>query len=101
MVLSLSFLQTLESMMIGCPSQHYLGIRCPGCGMQRSILALLQGRVVESISLYPALIPILLMLIYLGLHLTYKYEHGAKRLVQIFITVSLIIVTSYVYKIIT
>lgn len=88
-------------MMLSCPSQKYLGMACPGCGMQRSMVALLQGRLAESISLYPALIPILGMFLYLALHLKYDYEHGAKRLTHLFIFVSLIIVISYIYKSIT
>ncbi len=36
-----------------CPSREFLGLPCPGCGMTRSILLILQGRFYESWLLQP------------------------------------------------
>lgn len=36
-----------------CPSRELLGLPCPGCGLTRSILLILQGRFAESWHLQP------------------------------------------------
>lgn len=36
-----------------CPSRELLGLPCPGCGLTRSILLILQGRFTESWQLQP------------------------------------------------
>ncbi|MBO6051720.1 MAG: DUF2752 domain-containing protein [Bacteroidales bacterium] len=51
-----------------CVWKHYFGIDCPFCGFQRAVIALLQGDIWKSITLFPALLPLsvtgLLFLIY-------------------------------------
>ncbi len=90
----------LERNLLSCPFKKYLHIECPGCGMQRSFVALLKGDLQASLSLYPALIPILSMFVFLVLHLRLKYTHGARTLQWLFIFSMAIVVFSYIYKII-
>lgn len=47
--------------MIPCLVKGFLGYDCPGCGIQRSFWALTEGKLWESVVMFPAL------LIYLGL----------------------------------
>jgi hypothetical protein len=91
----------LEQHLLACPSKKWLHMDCPGCGMQRSLLALLKGNVMESLAFYPATIPVLLMLLYLALHLYFKFSNGAKILTFFFIVNTSIIVLNYIYKITT
>lgn len=74
---------------------------CPGCGMQRSMLAILNGDFVHSFQLYPAAIPLLLLMAYLVVHITFKLKNGAKNLTYGFVFCSIIVITNYVYKVIT
>lgn len=83
-----------------CMYKKFLGIECPGCGMQRSFVALLRGNVWESLILFPALIPLLSMFVFLALHLIFKYKNGAKILTWWFILNTAIIVVSYIVKMI-
>ena len=55
----LSFINWLQDHLIPCPFKALTGIDCPGCGFQRSILALIQGDIAKSIYLYPATILLL------------------------------------------
>ena len=87
----------LESNMGTCTFKEHTGTHCAGCGLQRSVIALLKGNILESIILYPALIPMLLMFAFLGLHLIFRFKHGAGILKYMFITNVSIIVLHYIY----
>jgi len=88
----------LESHMLPCFYKKYFGVDCPGCGMQRSLVALLKGDLLESLHLFPALLPLMAMVVLLGLHLVFRFRHGAAWLKYLFIGVSGIITVSYVVK---
>ncbi|MDB4534511.1 DUF2752 domain-containing protein [Vicingaceae bacterium] len=90
----------LENNMLSCPYKKYFGLDCLGCGMQRSLLALLKGNIVESFYLYPALIPMLIMLFLLIAHLVFKLKNGAALLKYNFIFVISIVVINFVLKLI-
>jgi len=90
----------LEKRQLPCFYKSILGIECPGCGMQRAFIALLQGDLIGSIHLYPALIPTIAMLILLVVHVFFHLKNGAKMLMWFFIINSGLIVISYIYKLI-
>jgi len=94
----MSLSERLGEYMMTCPSKAVFGMECPGCGMQRSFLLLLDGKVGESIQMYPALIPIMLTLIYLVLHLRYRFKHGARNLMWMHGINATIILVNYVAK---
>jgi hypothetical protein len=101
MVSSVTFadaLSFLERNMFKCPIKSTLGIDCPGCGMQRSILLLMHGDIYGSIKQYPATITILLMFILLIVHVKFKLTHGAVILKYIFIFNSIIVTLNYILK---
>ena len=87
----------LESHLRPCAFREQTGVYCAGCGLQRSIIALLKGNIIESITLYPALIPILLMFIFLFLHLIFRFRSGAAILKYLFIGNASIIFMHYIY----
>jgi Protein of unknown function (DUF2752) len=93
--------QWLEQHMLRCPSKMLLKIDCPGCGLQRGILAMLKGNWAESFQIYPATLPILVMFAYLLLHLLFKFKNGARNLSFIFMFCAGIILVHYIYKIVT
>jgi len=55
------FTQWLQNHLLTCPFKKLTGFDCPGCGFQRSVIALLQGDVLKSIQFYPATIPIFII----------------------------------------
>jgi hypothetical protein len=73
-------------------------IECPGCGMQRALIALLRGDLAGSFRLYPALIPVIVMLAMMVSHLVFKYKNGGRILLCLFIFNTLIITVNYIYK---
>jgi len=91
----------LESHQLPCFYKHYLGIACPGCGMQSAFILLLKGRLLESIITYPALIPTLFILYFLMLHLIYNFKKGAVILKISFIFTVIIMVLNYIIRLLT
>ena len=102
-ILSLSWyqraVQFIAAHLLPCPSRKYLHIQCPGCGLQRSFVALLQGHPLDSFVLYPATVPIIVLFIFLCLHLWYRYRNGALWLRRIYLFCAAVVVLQYVYKI--
>lgn len=96
----MSLISWLENNMLACPYKKYLGIDCLGCGMQRSFVALLKGNLIESFYLYPALIPMLFMFVFLIIHLIFKFKNGGTWLKYTFFFVVAIVVVSFVIKLI-
>jgi len=91
-------IQWLEHYMIPCPIKQITGLPCPGCGMQRAIIELIKGNVIESIISYPALIPLIIMFCFLVLHLKFEFKHGAAILKCFFIINAIIISINYIFE---
>ena len=88
----------LENHMMACWMKAITGVDCPGCGFQRSMILFLQGDFTGSFIQYPGLFPTLLLLIFLVLHLVFKFQKGAKILVVLFIITATTVMGSYVIK---
>ena len=85
--------------LLTCPFKSMTGIDCPGCGMQRSVIKLLEGDVAQSIAFHPAGATTLLMILLLILHSKFEFKHGAKTLTILFILNIALIIGNYIYKI--
>ncbi len=92
------FVHWLEKNQTACFYKKYIGIECPGCGAQRAFIALLKGNFFESFQTFPALIPLILMFIFLIMHLIFRFKNGAKILLFAFIVNTFIILLNYIYK---
>ena len=95
------WVQWLKAHMLICPSVKYWNMQCPGCGMQRSMIALLEGDLFSSLQLYPALIPLITLFTYTLLHLKYNFTGAAKNITVMQVAVVSIITAHYIYKIYT
>ena len=88
----------LETHMMTCPVKALTGHDCPGCGMQRSFIMLLKGDLLDSLIMFPGLIPIIITFITLALHLKFKYEKGGIVLMWMYIFSTAVILTSFFIK---
>ena len=86
--------------MLECYYKKYLGQDCPGCGAQRSFIEMTHGNFLESLSIFPALIPLCFTFVFLICHLIFKYKHGAKVLIISFSISGLLMLVNFIYKII-
>ncbi len=102
-LLSISWTEILEWLkqhLLTCPSKYFFHIDCPGCGMQRSILYLLQGDFKESLAIYPATIPIFALITFTLFHLKFNFKSGADVIKWGYIICTVIVMSFYIYKII-
>ncbi len=91
--------ENIEKFMLPCTTKSATGHECPGCGIQRSIVELMQGNIIESVILYPALPTLIFMMIYAILHIKFDFKHGAKVILISFIVNIVIIIVNYLIKI--
>ena len=84
--------------MLSCSWQKYLHQECMGCGMQRAIIFLLKGDIIAAVKMYPALITLIIMFIYLGFHLYFNFKKGATILLYLFYINVALIVGNYLFK---
>ena len=89
----------LESHQISCFYKKFLGIPCPGCGMQTSIIELLKGNMINSLVVFPPLIPIVLLFTFVVLHLIIKFTFGAKIIKISAIFVGILLAINYLFTI--
>ncbi|SNZ00330.1 Protein of unknown function [Flagellimonas pacifica] len=95
--LAFNFLST-KDFMLPCLNKKLFGLDCPGCGMQRSADLLLHGEFLAAFKMYPAIYPILLLLIFLATNVFIKFKFGHQlKLFLLFATAATIII-SYILK---
>jgi Protein of unknown function (DUF2752) len=87
--------------MLPCAYKSLLGIDCPMCGGQRSLLLLLKGNIAGSLQMYPPLLPVLFCAALFVIHLLNKKMISAARMKFIASIVLGIIMISYFAKLAT
>lgn len=92
------FISWLEGNMLQCFNKQLFGLDCPGCGMQRSLIALLKGDYYESFILYPPLSFIIGLMMLLVMHLSFRLKHGASMIKWYFILTTFIVIASFIFK---
>lgn len=94
-----SLAEKADSYLLPCPFKYFSGYDCPGCGFQRSVLALLKGDFHLSFALYPPTLPILVTF---AVCLSANYFWGARsnRLIKTMVTITgTFILLNYGYKV--
>jgi hypothetical protein len=94
-------LQWMETHQVPCLVKHFFHLDCPGCGLQRSFIALLKGNIHESLRFHPAAIPLLVAVIYVCLHLLFKFRKGGLVIIYSFIFIALLVTSNFFYKLFT
>lgn len=88
----------MEDFMLPCPIKKTFGIECLGCGSQRAIVMVFQGRFTEALHLYPAVYTLLLFFFILGISfIDRKRKYGNLLVILIMINIVVMIV-SYAFK---
>lgn len=88
----------MEKYLLPCLIKKYFGIECLGCGLQRSVLLFVQGEFVSSFKMYPALYPILLLLVLIGLGQFVKIKFYKEIVWVIGSLIALLMLGNYFWK---
>lgn len=99
--LQANFTEWIGQHLFTCPFKQHFGFDCPGCGFQRSVLALLKGDFILSFKLYPATIPLICLVVFTLLHLKTNFQFGAKAIKIAFSFIAVLVLINYIYKIYT
>jgi len=84
--------------MLPCINKKIFGIDCLGCGMQRSISLLFKGEFVAAFYMYPAIYPLILLLLFLGFNFFIKFKYDWLFKAGLMAVSILTIVISYAIK---
>jgi hypothetical protein len=81
-----------------CGIRSLTGIECPGCGMQRALIALLKGDLITSLRLNPALMIYLAMLLFTALHLRFSFRYGGRMIIGLFIAAGSLMIVNFFWR---
>ncbi len=84
--------------MLTCGIKKITGMDCPGCGIQRSFFKLIHGDIIDSIELFPALLPLLFLIIYTMIHLKFMFKNGHKVILYSFVLTVGLTIFNFTYK---
>lgn len=88
----------LEDFMLSCPTKKFLGIECFGCGTQRALLLVAQGKFSEAFHMFPAIYTLILFLCVVLLNFIDKKRNYSTALISLAIINTTIMVVSYFIK---
>ena len=93
----LSIVDFLEAHQLPCSIKALTGQECPGCGSQRALILLLKSDFFASIQAWPALLPLILTILFIALHLIFKFKNGSKViLVMLMITIAIALINYFI-----
>lgn len=99
-MLMLSLIGSLENYMLPCLSKKFLGLECFGCGLQRSVVLLFQGEFLEAFKMYPAIFVLIPLFAIILLNAVYKFKFANKAINILSIISIVVILISYIFKLI-
>lgn len=88
----------IEDFMLTCPSKKFLGVECLGCGAQRAVVLVFEGKFSEAFKMYPAVYTVLLFFFVLGLSFIDKKTKYTSVLMTLLVINLVIMVVSYIDK---
>ena len=90
----------LEDYMLPCLNKKLFGMECMGCGFQRSISLLIHGEFIAAFKMYPAIFPLIALLVYVLLNLKFKFINAQKTIRILAILSIILIVGNFILKMI-
>ncbi len=92
------FFLAVEDYMLPCFSKQLFDVDCPGCGIQRSIAFLIRGEFVESFLMYPAIITLIPLAIFLTANSFFKIKNANIIINTLMISTVVLILGNFLLK---
>lgn len=89
-----------EDLLLPCLNKQILGMECPGCGLQRSVLLLFEGDFGAAFLMYPAIYPLILLMSFLLADQFIKIKYSNTIIISLMITTVVLILTNFLLKLI-
>jgi ACR3 family arsenite efflux pump ArsB len=89
----------MEEFMLPCLNKELFGVDCLGCGAQRAFVMVLKGEFTSAFKLFPAIYPIIILLLFLIVNLFFKFKGDWYVKTGLIILSAIIIIVAYFYKI--
>ena len=93
-------MKDLNNYMLPCMNKQVLGFECPGCGIQRSVTLVSQGKFVDGFLMYPAIYTLSLLGIVILVSVFYKFKYSTKIISILAIISIILILTNFIYNLI-
>lgn len=87
-----------EQYMIPCMNKSMFGIDCLGCGTQRALVLVFEGEFTKAFQMFPAIYTTLLFFLFVALHFIDRSRNYGPFLVVLAILNAVIMICSYIYK---
>jgi len=91
-------MSSLEDFMLPCLNKQILGFDCLGCGFQRAFFLVIHGDFIAAFKMYPAIYSLILLFLFIGLNIFFKFKHSNKIIKVLAIVSICIIIASYIFK---
>jgi hypothetical protein len=88
----------MEEFMLPCLNKSLFGVECFGCGGQRALLLVFQAEFSKAFFMYPAIYPILLLLVFLVFNLFKKIKYDFQIKIGLIIFSGAVMMISYMIK---
>ena len=88
----------MEEFMLPCLNKQLFGIDCLGCGAQRAFVMFFQGEFMAAFTMFPAIYPILLLLLFLISNLFFKFKGDWHVKAGLILLSAVSIIAAYFYK---
>ena len=90
----------LQDYMLPCYTKQVLGFDCPGCGLQRAILLLLNGDFIAAFHMYPAIFTLIPLVLILVLNKFFNLRYADRSIIWLSIASVALILINYIIKLI-
>ncbi|MFC0604843.1 DUF2752 domain-containing protein [Winogradskyella pulchriflava] len=84
--------------MLPCLNKKLFGFECMGCGLQRSVILLLKGQLVDAFFMYPAIYTLIALFGFLIINSFKKIKYSNKIIVILALANVFIIISNFLIK---
>jgi len=95
--MKLLYLQ-IDEYMLPCLNKALFGFDCMGCGIQRSISLIIHGEFLAAFLMYPAIYPLILLFVTIGLNIFKKIKYYNKIITILAVLTLSTIIVSFIIK---
>lgn len=96
----MNYLISLKDYTLPCINKKLFGFDCLGCGMQRSLLLILQGDFMAAFKMYPAIYSLFILISFIGLNFKFQFNNSQFIIRTLFVINLILVVGNFVLKLI-